>query len=235
MKTKHIIFLPGMLLDSRIWHHQILTLNEDFFLHFIDYKNAANIEECMLLVDKCIDRVNGEVILVGFSLGGMISYEYALNYGNKVDRLVLIGISPNGHSLKEDTQFIRMKKSALIGDFQALSDKQLPIYLSPENILNDEMVKELKAIVNDCSRELFLSQLNLIQHKKDRSKDIEKLNIPTYWICSEFDELVDFSYVDALSKRMINSKMSLIKNSGHMMTLEKPNEVTGLLIDWMKS
>ena len=234
MKTKNIIFISGMLLDSRMWQHQVLSLSEDYNLYFIDYKPARNLDECLKLVDDLIQSLSGEIILVGFSLGGVISYEYAIKYPENIYRLILMGISPNEYSEQDQNKFSLMKKSAMKGEFQALSNKQLPIYFSNKVVSDSRVVQELKSIVNDCSRELFLSQLELVQNKTDRTKEITNLELPTLWICSDKDQLVDFRHIQEMSNKMKNSKTSLIEGCGHMMTFEKPDEVSELLLDWLE-
>jgi len=100
MVKKNLIFIPGLGYSSNIWRKLVRYIpKEKYNIHLLDIPNYASLYKGWplnfphfgtwlsdILLEK---RVKPPYILVGHSLGGYISLEYAIKNKNKVDRLIL--------------------------------------------------------------------------------------------------------------------------------------------------
>ena len=98
--TVPLVFVHGVGLDHQMWSPQINNLNEFSTLTYdlLGHGKTRNIREKLTLKDfsqqllDLLDYINIDKInLVGFSLGSLISLDFASNYQNKIEKLILIG------------------------------------------------------------------------------------------------------------------------------------------------
>ena len=61
--------------------------------------------------------------------------------------------------------------------------------------------------------------------RNDTTQYLNKIKIPSLFICGEFDALTPPSVMKPLVEKVISAEFAVIKNSGHMSPIENPNEV----------
>ncbi|WP_336343654.1 alpha/beta fold hydrolase [Halalkalicoccus ordinarius] len=98
-----IVFVHGAMFTGKMWAPQRDALSEEFRViapdlpgHGARSDETFRLEPALDLLDEVIDTLaGGHAILVGLSLGGYVSTEYASRHPEKVDGLVVTGSSAN--------------------------------------------------------------------------------------------------------------------------------------------
>lgn len=101
--AQSIVFVHGVMFTRKMWAPQRDALSEEFQViapdlpgHGARSDGTFQLEPALDLLDKVIEMLaNGHAILVGLSLGGYVSAEYASRHPEKVDGLVVVGSSVN--------------------------------------------------------------------------------------------------------------------------------------------
>jgi len=62
---------------------------------------------------------------------------------------------------------------------------------------------------------------------------LHNVSIPTLIIVGAEDEMTPVKFAQYLADRIVGSKMVIIKNATHSVAMEKPDEVNGLIREWM--
>ncbi len=212
-KTK-IYLIPGQGSDSRIFSK--LTFPADYELVHIDYvmpNKAETLKEYAKRISSQIEE-NDNFILVGVSLGGMITSEIA-EFKNP-EQVILISSAKNSTELPKRYNF----------------QKKLPIYKLVGPKLSKRGAKILQPIVEPDSKkekELFKSMLE--------SKDPIFLERTIEMIINWERETnsKDIIHIHGNMDRTIPIKNikydHLIDKGSHMMTLTKANELSLLLTE----
>lgn len=106
-----LIFLHGLSFDSRMWQNQLdhfqaeyLSIGLDFRGH--GFSDAPDIEYSLATYVADVSALMNSLHLptarlVGLSLGGAVAVEFALEYPDRVEALVLASSALNGHSWSE--------------------------------------------------------------------------------------------------------------------------------------
>ncbi len=185
-----------------------------------------------------IDRA----IIVGHSFGARIALQFSINYPKKVEKMVLIAPV--------------MKVDSLMGRLAALHYKfgdLLPPYLQ-EMWSNNTVYRNIGHVViykssrgerrnrlidMDAEDAKHINGRIAIQVFDDFYKNPgvagdTKINTKTLLIACDRDEIATLSSVEKLYERCTNAEMKIMKNSGHLVVIERPIAVGTVIQKWLK-
>ncbi len=166
------------------------------------------------------------IILIGHSMGGKVSMSFAINYPDKVDKLIIVDISPK----KYQHDNLSLIEAMLLLDINTLSSReQAEKFLSekiPDKATRLFLLKNLYR-KNDLS---FAWRLNLNALKKNIStiegSDIENIYLKkTLFLQGENSKYIIDSDYPLIKKLFQNSIIKKISGAGHWLHAEKPEIV----------
>jgi pimeloyl-ACP methyl ester carboxylesterase len=82
-------------------------------------------------------------------------------------------------------------------------------------------------------REAFLRQEEAIMGRLDGLEDLRRIVCPTLILCGAQDVLTPPKVHREMADRIPHARFVVIENCGHLSTLERPDEVTAALRDWL--
>ncbi|RME74596.1 MAG: alpha/beta hydrolase [Planctomycetota bacterium] len=101
-----LIFVPGLGRGAEMWRFQLDDLSSEFDVIAIDNRGSGESDKpagpysiSMMAEDLSLfmDAMNiSKAVIIGASMGGFIAQTFAVNYPEKVEKLVLIATSPGG-------------------------------------------------------------------------------------------------------------------------------------------
>ena len=163
--------------------------------------------------------------MCGHSLGGAIAQSYYFNYPQNVKALILVGtgaklrVSPFIlNTLKSDFQ--EYIESIPVGAFYRKTDK---------NIIN--------AVIEDVSkipREVVYTDFSICD-KFDTLDKTSSISIPCLIIVGKQDKLTPLKYSMYFNNKIEKSELVVIDKAGHMVMLEKPDDLNRAIDDFLKN
>ena len=153
-------------------------------------------------VEYC-NKIDGQIDLCGLSLGGILALNYAIDYPNKVEKLVLIG-TPH---------------------------KVPKVMFSIQNIIFKFLPKSLFETMAFNKKDTFV--LGKTMKNLDFSNTVQNIKCPTLVICGEKDN-ANIKSAYYLSENIKNAKLEIMKNTGHIINEENPEELAKLLTEFWK-
>ncbi|WP_238492453.1 alpha/beta fold hydrolase [Desulfotruncus alcoholivorax] len=217
-----IVFVHGAGGNHKHWINQVEGLGEKYLTVALDLPGhgssggtATNkLEEYTDFVYNFSRHVVGTgFYLAGHSMGGAIVMDFALNYSEELQGIILIG---TGAKLRVAPvmleTFASGKKFPQMIDFAYGSDtsKEMLARARQEMEVTDAEVyyKDFQA----CDSFDIVDRLHLI-------------NSSCLIIGASQDKLTPAKYSLYLAEKIQNSKVDIIDHAGHMMMLERPQEV----------
>jgi len=218
-----IIFIHGSGGSSYTWKNQFdLEVNYDLIaIDLPSHDKSDNFSDLSLdlyvdVVHQLIKSLNYKtVILCGHSLGGAIVQQYYFTYPKEVSGLILFNTGARLrvapfilNSLKNNYQ--EYLDSLPAGAFYETTPKEtIKLYLQETSKISAEVTyKDFKI----CDGFDVLNKLSTIE-------------VPCLIIVGEQDQLTPVKYSEFFRKKIKNSELHIINKAGHMVMLEKPNEV----------
>ncbi|MHA1757885.1 MAG: alpha/beta fold hydrolase [Promethearchaeota archaeon] len=233
--NKAIIFIHGSASDSSCWNKQ-LSLVLDYNLIALDLPSHGKSDKFATLslelyreaIKSLMKSLSLEkIILCGHSLGGAIVISYYLEYPEDVEALILVGTGAKlrvhpliFENLKNNFQ--EFLNSISVGAFYRKTDKEIiKRYIDDVAKLGPE-VPYADFSICDAFDELDAIKQGIIK-------------VPTLIICGEADKLTPTKYSKFFHENISNSYLNIIKNAGHMVMMEKPNEFNQIIEDFIKN
>ena len=166
------------------------------------------------------------VLLMGHSMGGMISQKLALENPHRVVGLVLICTSAN----------LLVHPKILSG---ATDPEKLPRLLDLLNKLNyakaapPEMVSRAREILDRVPPEIIHGDFSACD-KMDLTDQVSTIACPTLVIGAKEDGMVPAKDSETLADLISGSRLEIMENAGHMIMQEQTEKLDELLLTAMK-
>ncbi|MBI4920022.1 alpha/beta hydrolase [Candidatus Azambacteria bacterium] len=222
---KTIIFLHGWGVSSKIFGPLFYYFKNDFTVYSPDLpgfgetpiKNIMTLKDYADFVYKFVKDENIEKpIIIGHSFGGAVAAKFAINYPDTASLLVLVGAS----SIREPNL-----KTKLLGKAAGILK-----YFIPKK-MRKTILKIFKLDASDYA--LIESPLlketfkNLI--KENLAAELPMIKIPALIIWGEKDAETPLKEGQKIAELIPSAKFAIIKNAGHFVFLQKPDEFTKLI------
>jgi len=219
-----IVLIHGFALDSRIWEKQVEELSKTNKVITYDlrgfgksslpngkYSHTEDLHE--LLKELNIQDPK----IVGHSFGGEIAVEYALNYPNEVNNLVLI--SPSLRGVKVNSEWEAYLELGRMDDIEGLRKRILENPTFKDFKEGSKEIELIKEIINDYSGFHFMNRdpREIIEG----NQEIKNISCPVEVVIGERDEEVQ-KEVAKKFKDEIGVETKVISNCGHISILEEP-------------
>ena len=222
-----VYFISGTMCTEELWQFIFPNLNNIIPVH-IDITPTDSFDGINQLIAHAIDEKE-PVTLVGFSLGGFSAMNFAIEHPEKIKRLVIVAANANG--LNDDE--VKLRKSTLSflekHSYKGISQARIQQFLHPSNHQNNELISIIKKMDTDLGKDVLIRQLKATSNRIDITSKLIYFEKPILCIAAENDSLVNPLEIKSLSKKIKKGTFVSIKNSGHMIPLEKPKELSYLL------
>ncbi len=223
----NLVFIHGAGGSSRTWQLQKRDFT-NYQVEMVDLpghggktgEGRDNIRDYAEEVRALIEGLE-DVVLVGHSMGGAIAMTYALTYPLKA--CVLAGTGARLRVLPAILEQVRE-------NYEPTIDLILEhaVYHKTEEIMKHSKEEMLKTPPEITYRDF------LACNKFDVMGEIEKLNIPTLVVCGDQDMMTPPKYSEYLAAKIPKSTLRIIKDCGHMLMLERPQEFNETIKEFLK-
>ncbi|MED7789617.1 alpha/beta hydrolase, partial [Francisella sp. 19X1-34] len=229
-----IIFLPGTLCDQRLFKHQLEYFSKYRDVYVANFNSCKTIkemaEEVLKLTDRCFD-------LVGLSMGGIVAFEVIRQNSNLVKSLVLLDTNYAG-----ETDVNRHNRQKQLSQAQhdegfnylKLIEDLYPKYVAKKNIENKQLYLDVINMARDGTLKAFMNQWNALMTRPDSLRTLTEIRCPTLIICGEEDMLIPVEKHKFMNEQIKDSDLVILKECGHLSTLESPLEVNQTIQKWYR-
>lgn len=229
--SNHIILLPPLNGDYRMWFFQIRKFTQEkfqlhipFYPHHGQLSKKPNQIDFEKLVDEMYEYINylkrdskNTINVIGWSIGGCFASMFAIRYPNILDKLCLVSTAANFSSnVFECTLDVQSELNAHSDEFQIIYDQKGSI---------NEL---LSAGTNMMYLKFFYDFL--------RSFDISHsngLNVPCLIISGRKDVVISQTKTEEIV-RLFHAERVKFPNDGHFIPLTNPNFFNDIVLNFFR-
>lgn len=194
-----------------------------------DYSQKAYVE----LLDSLLIKLKiNRCILGGNSLGGSVSWNYAIEHAEKIQKLILI--DAGGYPLNSTSVPIAFKL-AKVPILNNLLEKITPrsmvessvknVYFDPKKVSNELINRYFELTLREGNRRAFKERMasskNTIS-KNNTSQLIRTIKVPTLVLWGDHDLLIPVASAYKFHEDLPNDTLVILKNLGHVPMEEDP-------------
>ena len=232
--TIPLVFIHGVGLNNQMWQPQIEELNSFSILTYDllgHGKTPINKEKISLKdfsnqLNSILDFLKlTKINLVGFSLGSLIALDFASNFQEKLNKLILIGTTYQRSESERSLVLERFNQAKLNKPIskQALKRWFSDEYLKQNPSTYDLFIKILSKSPEDHQN--FLKAYELFANHKDNIESTQKIKTETLVMTGSNDLGSTPTMSKELIKDLPNSSYIEIKNGKHLCSIECADDV----------
>ena len=163
------------------------------------------------------------VTLIGHSLGGAIVQTLAVRTPGWLKSIVLVG---TGARLKVHPDILE----GLLSNFETTIDIICQWALGPT--ASETLIKEGRDVMLNTPPQVIHADFSAC-NQFDLMEKVAAINLPTLVISGTADKLTPVKYGQNLCDHIPDARQAVIKDAGHYMALEKPEEFTKIIADFL--
>ncbi len=229
-----LVLLPGLACDERLWQAQLpflRALPAGLDVHVSDaHMRHASIGAMAAAV---LLEHAGPLILCGTSMGGMVAMEVARQAPERIAGMALLGTtaqpeSPENYALRESA--IELFEQ---GDLRDVIEPNIIFAFHPKQAADTALVQRYVRMVLDAGSVQLIRQNRAVMQRPDARAHLAALRCPVLVVCGDTDRLTPPACSREIATRVAHAESVWVSECGHMLTLEKPQQVNAALANWL--
>ncbi len=222
-----LVLIPGLMCDQRLWQPQIDYFAGSQTIIVADVSKQCSIADMAVSI---LSTVQKPFILAGLSMGGIVAFEVLRQAPEQVLGLALL--DTNAKAEPEERKKLRFEQINAVHKGQLLDiieQDLMPKYLAVKN----QQDKAIKKIIIDMAislgEQVFERQSHALMGRQDSMASLANISCPTEVLCGEDDALCPVETHTLIADRIPHANLTVVKECGHMSTLEDPHKVNSML------
>jgi len=235
-----IILMHGFACDIRNWDNQFEIFSKDYKVIRYDLRGfgKSSLPDTLMPYSHVKDLIAlldflqlDSVIIVGHSMGGLAAFEFTYSFPGRVYALVfaegaasLKGFYTQPGSREVGQMFGEVFNIGRTEGVEKGKDALMQTGVFKSTIDNPNSEKIFKQMVTDYSGWHWKNKDPKLSYKQIEFEDISNLQVPVLLINGELSQDHYHQTMQKMHNYLPNSKLIVLKNSGHMLNLENPDQ-----------
>ena len=226
-----LVLIPGYMCNNQMWQNQLTHLKKKYKVIIPELKKGKTINEFSKYTLRSLPDIFS---IIGFSMGGFIALDLAINYPKRIDNLILVGT--NARSVSKERRIL-LKKSLLELNnknyIERFSTSSFQSYFAKRNQNKKNYLKLIKTMVKDCGIKCLTRQTNAILHRPKIIEKLAKIQSRCLIISGSQDRLSTKEMNMELHNKIKNSEIYFVTKSGHFVMLEEFEKFNKKILSWL--
>jgi pimeloyl-ACP methyl ester carboxylesterase len=225
------VLIPGLTCSARLYADQIPALWRFGPVTVADHTRD---DSMAAIARRVLAAAPPRFALAGLSMGGYIAFEIMRQAPGRVAKLALLDTGARAE-MPEQTErrkvVIALAKS---GRYAEVPDIAFPIYVHRNRHDDAGLKQTVRTMAAETGVDAFLRQQQAIMSRPDSRSGLAVIKCPTLVLVGDGDEATPPELAHEIAGAIGGSaRLAVIADCGHLSTLEQPEKVTALLVDWM--
>lgn len=226
-----LVLLPGMMCDARVFGPQLAEMSPYQMITVAPVTQGERIEE---IASTLLDGLPHKFALAGISMGGIVAMELLRRAPDRITRIALISTSPLAETPQSAADYEPRIIKARSGRLEDMVDAFLP----PDALAPGPHRGEIRALLVDMAEnigaEATIRQARALQRRRDQQAVLRRCKVPTLVMCGEHDTLTPLKRHTFMADLIPYAVLKVIAGAGHLPTLERPDQTTRAIAEWMR-
>lgn len=249
-----VVFLHGIADSAQTWQWVMRILAERYRLIAPSFPGFGQSDKPAVAYSPelftrfalaLLDAVGLErVCLVGNSLGGLVALRLALSAPARVSALVLIGSAGLGRAVSLPMRLLSLPgvRNMAVRWFGTPLGAQLWVSQLEALLIAGSNPSHWRERMHQMARTpgyleavaaTTASGINLRGQREVLLDQLSKLTVPTLILWGESDRIVPVRHAQAAVARLVQGRLEVLPDCGHLPQVEKPDRVADLLGDFL--
>ncbi len=227
-----IVLVPGLNCSARLYAPQIPPL---WRLGPVTVADHTRDDSVAAIARRILAAAPPRFALAGLSMGGYLAFEIMRQAPQRVAKLALLDTGARAESPQQSERRRPAIETAKNGGFRKVTDDSFFFFVHPDRY-SDAALKDLVHLMADeTGLEAYLRQQQAIMTRPDSRPGLSAIKCPTVVVVGEQDKGTPPDLAREIAAAIAGSRLVIIPNCGHLSTIERPEAVIEVLVEWMQS
>lgn len=230
-----LVLLHGWGMNGDVWEGIVPKLAQDFRVTIVDLpghgRSVDDLGEYTLenLASQVAAVMPASATLLGWSLGGMVATRLALDFPQKIDKLVLVASAPKFTRDESwpngvEPEVLDNFAGDLRGDFRHTMKRFIAIQsMGSDNAKEEQRVLRDRVFRHGHPQIAALEGGLKILHDADLRSELGNIMQSTFIMAGEYDSLFRKRAAEEACELFPGARLSVIKGAGHAPFLSHPD------------
>jgi pimeloyl-ACP methyl ester carboxylesterase len=233
----HLILVPGLICDATVWSHQAAGLSAIAEIVIADHSSLNSLPA---MAGAILERAPQRFAIAGHSMGGRVALEVFRAAPERVRGIALLDTAstpfPSGTDGQREARqrFSLLEKSRTEGMRKMGAEWVLPM-VHPDRRSDEALINDILEMIARKTPDIFAAQINALLERPDARPLLGQIRCPALVLCGRQDFWSVLAHHEQMAAIVPNGRLVVVENCGHMSTMERPEEVTAAMREWLTS
>jgi pimeloyl-ACP methyl ester carboxylesterase len=233
-RKPRLLMIPGHLCDERLYAPQIEVLKESFDCQIMMFREETSMQQ---IGARILASQPEQFYCLGLSMGGYIAFELLRQAPQRLIKLALLDTraTPDNDVHKQGRLADRARAASL--GMEAFSETLPARFLAPSHIHEPSIAGVTVAMATALGAKAQAAQQDAMMGRPDSLPDLARVACPTLVVCGRQDMLTTVAdheaIVAGIRAHRQDCRFEVIEDCGHISTLEQPEVVSRLLLEFL--
>ncbi|HHB80448.1 MAG TPA: alpha/beta fold hydrolase [Aliiroseovarius sp.] len=225
-----LLLIPGLACTGALFSAQIAALKSARAVLVADH--AAH-DSMGAIAEAILAEAPARFHLAGLSMGGYIALEIMRQAPERVGRLCLMDTSARADTPEKTTLRREALAEVAAGRYLEMSRVGLPLTIAASRGGDDALAEAIMQQARDTGSEVWTRQTHAIMGRVDSRPDLPAIKAQTLVIVGDEDQVTPPDHAEEMARLIPDARLEVIGDCGHMSSMERPEQVTALLQEWL--
>jgi pimeloyl-ACP methyl ester carboxylesterase len=235
MNALPLVLVPGLMCDHTVWEPLLPFMDTSQTCQMIDHQNANSLSR---MAEQLLEVSPPKFVMAGHSMGGRVALEVLRM---APDRVAGVALMDTGYLAKlggeagelEVSKRLVLLEIAQSKGIRAMAQEWVKGMVHPNRLADKALIETILKMFETKNSDIFARQLLALIFRKDATDVLKSISVPTLILCGRQDAWTPPSQHEEMLQYVPHAAMSVIEDSGHMSTMEKPQAVAEAMNQWL--
>jgi pimeloyl-ACP methyl ester carboxylesterase len=226
-----LAFACAHLTDERLYAAQVAALEADHECTVFVFRDHDSLGA---MAEELLAKTPARFTLIGLSLGGYLAFEIIRRQLQRLERLVLMDTKAIADDPPRRAGRYADIAKVKEGGIDALIPELPARWLHPAHAQRAELTKLMSEMARSIGARGLFNQQAAMLARPDSRDDLARVAVPTLVMCGRNDPVTPVPDHEVIAARIPGARLEIIEDCGHLSTIEQPEAVNRVLIDWLR-
>lgn len=224
-----LYLLPGLLCDATVWEHQQASLAPHANIRIPVFRGLSTFRAMALSV---LQDAPERFSVVGHSMGGRVALELMHLVPERIDKFALMSVGVHPVQPGEHAKRMELVELAEREGMEALADRWIPPMVLAARHGDTALMQKIRAMVLRHTPFDHRCHIEAALTRADQSLYLAAIRHKVLLLCGAEDGWSPLAQHQKIQQQLATSELHSIADAGHMVTMERPEAVSRVLVDW---
>jgi len=226
-----LAFACAHLTDERLYAAQVAALETDYECAVFAFRDHDSLGG---MAEELLAKTPARFTLIGLSLGGYVAFEIVRRQLRRLERLVLM----DTRAIADDPARRAGRHADIAkvreGGIEALIPELPARWLHPSHAQRAGLTELMAEMARSIGARGLFNQQAAMLARPDSRDDLARVRVPTLVMCGRDDPVTLVPDHEVIAAKIPGARLEIIEDCGHLSTIEQPEPVNRVLIDWLR-